>query len=171
MAASSGRSLENNATGLDRNELGALLVAAGLGTVAEHALIALLALNGLRVSEATGADIEALGLERGHRTLTITRKGGKVVTIPLAPRTARALDLAIGERPEGPVFLAPDGGRLDRHGAARIVRRVARRAGIGKPVGPHTLRHAFITAAPVWMPGCRCAMCRRPPLTLIPGKR
>jgi integrase len=62
-----------------------LLVAAGLGSSAEHALISLLALNGLRVSEATGADIEQLGLERGHRTLTITRKGGKMVTIPLAP--------------------------------------------------------------------------------------
>jgi hypothetical protein len=37
---------------LDRNELGALLVAAGLGTAAEHALVSLLALNGLRVSEA-----------------------------------------------------------------------------------------------------------------------
>jgi site-specific recombinase XerD len=138
---------ESHATGLDRNELGAMLVAAGLGTAAEHALISLLALNGLRVSEATGASIEALGLERGHRTLTITRKGGKVVTIPLAPRTARAIDLAIGERCEGPVFLAADGHRLDRHGAARIVRRVARNAGITKPVGPHTLRHAFITAA------------------------
>jgi integrase/recombinase XerD len=140
---------ESHATGLDRNELGALLVAAGLGPPGEHALISLLALNGLRVSEATGADIEALGLERGHRTLVITRKGGKVVTIPLAPRTARAIDLAIGERCQGPVFLAPDGRRLDRHGAGRIVRRVARRAGIAKNVGPHTLRHAFITAAQV----------------------
>ncbi len=138
---------ESHATGLDRNELGAMLVAAGLGTAAEHALISLLALNGLRVSEVADADIEALGLERGHRTLIITRKGGKVVTIPLAPRTARAIDLAIGERSEGPVFIAPDGRRLDRHGAARIVRWVARRAGIGKPIGPHTLRHAFITAA------------------------
>ena len=86
------------------------------------------------------------GVERGHRTLVIARKGGKVVTIPLAPRTARAIDLAIGERSEGPVFLAADGHRLDRHGAGRMVRRVARRAGITKQVGPHTLRHAFITA-------------------------
>ena len=137
---------ESHAVALDRNELGALLVAAGLGSPAEHALISLLALNGLRVSEATGADIEHLGLERGHRTLTITRKGGKV-TIPLAPRTARAIDLAIGEHASGPVFLAADGRRLDRHGAGRIVRKTARRARIGKSVTPHTLRHAFITAA------------------------
>jgi integrase len=95
----------------------------------------------------TGADIEHLGPERGHRTLTITRKGGRVITVPLAPRTARAIDLAIGERAGGPVFLAADGRRLDRHGAGRIVRKTARRAGIGKTLTPHTLRHAFITAA------------------------
>jgi integrase/recombinase XerD len=69
---------ESHAVALDRNELGALLIAAGLGQPPEHALISLLALNGLRVSEAAGADIEHLGLDRGHRTLTITRKGGKV---------------------------------------------------------------------------------------------
>jgi site-specific recombinase XerD len=138
---------ESHATGLDRNEVGALLVAAGLSGPQEHALTSLLALNGLRVSEAIGANIEQLGLERGHRTLTILRKGGKIVTIPLAPRTARAVDLAIGERCDGPIFQAEDGTRLDRHAAARIVRRIARRAGITKKVGPHTLRHAFITAA------------------------
>ena len=36
---------------------------------------------------------------------------------------------------------------MDRHCASRIVRRVARRGGVDKPIGPHTLRHAFITAA------------------------
>jgi site-specific recombinase XerD len=125
---------ESRATGLDRNEIGAMLVA-GLGPAADHALISLLALNGLRVSEATGADIEALGLERGHRTLAIVRKGGKNATIPLAPRTTRAIDLAVGERCAGPIFLATAGARLDRHGAGRIVRRIARQAGIPKPVG------------------------------------
>jgi len=51
---------ESHAIALDRNELGALLVAAGLGIAAEHALISLLVLNGLRLSEATSADIEHL---------------------------------------------------------------------------------------------------------------
>ena len=139
---------ESHAVALDRNELGALLVAAGLGPPLEHALISLLALNGLRVSEATGVGIEQLGLERGQRTLTITRKGGKVVTIPLAPRTARAIDLAIGERTDGPVFLAADGRRLDRHG---------RRA--DRPQG----RHASDAAARVHhrRAGCRGAAARR----------
>jgi integrase/recombinase XerD len=38
---------ESHATGLDRNEVGALLVAAGLGPAPEHALISLLALNAM----------------------------------------------------------------------------------------------------------------------------
>jgi len=72
--------------------------------------------------------------------------------MPLAPRVGRAVDLAIAERLDGPIFIEPGGQRLDRRAAGRIVRRIARRAGIGKRVGPHTLRHAFITAS-VWMPG------------------
>ena len=139
---------ESRAVGLDRNELGMFLVQAGLGGGRDHALACLLALNGLRISEALNADIEHLGVERGHRTLTITRKGGKIVTIPLAPRTARAIDLCVGERGEGPMFLNWDATRrLDRHAATRIVRRLAKGAGIEKRVGPHSLRHSFITAA------------------------
>ncbi len=70
-----------------------------------------------------------------------------MVTLPLAPRTARAIDLAIGERSERPLSTAADGRRLDRHGAARVVRRVTRRAQIAKHVTPHTLRHALITVS------------------------
>jgi hypothetical protein len=127
---------ESHAAALDRNELGALLVAAGLRPPIEHALISLLALNGMRVSEATGAGIEHLDLERGHRTLTITRKGGKVVTIPLAPHTARAIDLVIGERTSAPVFLAADGAAAGpaRHLHRRRPRR-RRRPVTGAPAG------------------------------------
>ena len=70
---------ESHVTGLDRNELGALLVAAGLSSARDHALISLLALNGLRISEALGADIEALGLERGHRRVSLDRHATYIV--------------------------------------------------------------------------------------------
>ncbi|MBA2279651.1 MAG: site-specific integrase [Acidimicrobiia bacterium] len=46
---------ESHAVGLDRNELGAFLVAAGLSSPRDHALCSLLALNGLRISEALNA--------------------------------------------------------------------------------------------------------------------
>ncbi len=149
---------ESHATALDRNELGAMLVAAGLGPPVEHALISLLALNGLRVSEATGADIEHLGLERGHRTLTITRKGGKVVTIPLAPRTARAIDLATVDRCDGPIFLTLTGGGWT--GTAPGSARPSARTRCGMRSSPRRL-----------MPGCRCATCKRPPLIRIRAPR
>ena len=96
---------------LDRNEVGVLLVAAGFGTATEHALISLLALNRLRVSEATGADIEALGTERGHRTLGITSPTGQTAGRSRRPAAAipRRRSLLVSFRVElgacGRVFL------------------------------------------------------------------
>ena len=139
---------ESSTLGLDRNELGAFLVQAGLCGGRDHALACLLALNGLRISEALGADIDDLDQNRGHRTLFVHRKGGKTATIPLAPRTARTLDLYIDERVAGPIFMNHDlTRRLDRHAASRIVKRLAKAAGIDKRISPHSLRHSFITAA------------------------
>jgi site-specific recombinase XerD len=133
--------------GLDRNELGAFLVQAGLSGARDHALACLLALNGLRVSEALGTNIADVGLERGHHTLRVRRKGGKTVIVPMAPRTARTVYLAIGERSEGPIFTTGDGQRMNRHQATRVVRRLTKHAGIDKKISPHSLRHSFITAA------------------------
>ena len=154
---------ESHATALDRNELGAILVAAGLGPPAEHALISLLALNGLRVSEATGADINQLGLERGHRTLVITRKGGKVVTIPLAPRTARAIDLATGERTSGHCSWPPmaDGWTA----AAPPGSFIGPPAAPGSPSTSARTRCGTRSSRLRLTPGCHCATCRKPPRT------
>jgi integrase/recombinase XerD len=159
---------ESHATGLDRNEVGALLVAAGLSNPRDHALISLLALNGLRISEAIGADIEDLGLERGHRTLTIVRKGGKVVTVPWrpappGPSTSRSANAAKGRS-------SPE---LTRAGSI-VTPPVASCAasldgGIAKRVGPHTLRHAF--TPPPLTPACRCVTSKRPPATPTPHHR
>ena len=132
--------------GMDRTELGRFLF------IAEHfghqwaALAVLLGLNGLRVSEACDTDIGDLGFDRGHRTLRILGKGSKPAVIPLVPRTARTVDLAIGERRDGPILLRHDGQRLDRRTAHRWVKAIGKRAGLGH-VHPHMLRGAFIMAA------------------------
>ena len=42
----------------------------------------------------------------------VLRKGGKTVVMPLAPRTARAIDLVVGERFEGTILYANDGGHV-----------------------------------------------------------
>ena len=136
----------STARGMDRSELGVFLFTAERYDRAHAALAVLLGLNGLRVSEACGTNIEDLGLERGHRTLQILGKGNKPATIPLVPRTARTVDLAIGERCEGPILQRRDGQRLDRRTAHRWVRSIGNRAGLGA-IHPHMLRAAFIMAA------------------------
>lgn len=138
---------ESTTHGLDRMELGAFLTQAAAAGPVDQAPACLLGLLGLRVSEACAINVEHLGTERGHRTVTVVGKGAKVAVIPLPPRVARSVDLAAGDRLVRPVLLSRSGQRLDRHGATRIVRRVARRAGIIKHISPHSLRHSFITAA------------------------
>ena len=132
--------------GLDRSELGVFLFTAERFDRDHAALAVLLGLNGLRVSEACGTNVEDLAFERGHRTLRILGKGNKPATIPLVPRTARTIDLAVGERHEGPILRRHDGQRLDRRTAHRWVRSIAKRGGLGA-VHPHMLRAAFIMAA------------------------
>jgi hypothetical protein len=64
----------------------------------------------------------AQGLGWGHRTLRIIGKGA---TIPLVPRTARTIDLNIGEHHDGPILRRRDGQRLDRRTAYVVVAFVA----------------------------------------------
>jgi integrase/recombinase XerD len=132
--------------GMDRGELGTFLFTAERFDRDHAALAVLLGLNGLRVSEACDTNIEDLGIERGHRTLRIMGKGHKPAVIPLVPRTARTIDLAVGERYEGPILRRRDGERLDRRTAYRWVRAIGKKAGLGA-VHPHMLRTGFIMAA------------------------
>ena len=112
----------------------------------DFALVAMLGLFGLRIFEATSADITDLGEEHGHRVLRVCGKGTKVVLVPLPPAVGRAIDRAVGARARGPILLNSRGSRMDRHAAARRLRRLAEAAGvrITRP-HPHMLRHTFVT--------------------------
>ncbi len=112
----------------------------------DFALVAMLGLLGLRIFEASGADISDLGEEHGHRVLRVCGKGSKVVLVPLPPAVSRAIDRAAGTRAHGPILLNSRGARMDRHAATRRLRRLADVAGvrITRP-HPHMLRHTFVT--------------------------
>jgi integrase len=137
---------ESPTLGLTHLQFEALLTAAReSANLNDFALVAMLGLLGLRIFEATGADIADLGEEHGHRVLRVVGKGGKVVLVPLPPAVARAIDRAVDSRPVGPILRTRDGTRMDRH-AARRLHRLSEAAGVRLPrMHPHMLRHTFVT--------------------------
>jgi integrase/recombinase XerD len=113
----------------------------------EFALVAMLGLLGLRIFEATSANIADLGEEHGHRVLRVCGKGTKVVLIPLPPAVGRAIDRAVCGRSAGPILLNTRGRRMDRHAATRRLRRLAQAGGVRiARTHPHMLRHTFVTS-------------------------
>jgi integrase/recombinase XerD len=112
----------------------------------DFALVAMLGLLGLRIFEATSANIADLGEEHGHRVLRVCGKGTKVVLIPLPPAVGRAIDRASNGRAAGPILLNTRGTRMDRHAATRRLRRLAHASGVCiARTHPHMLRHTFVT--------------------------
>lgn len=82
---------ESPMLGLGRLQFEALITTARLSANSnDFALVALLGVLGLRISEACGANIADLGEEHGHRVPRVRGKGGKVVLIPLSPAVAQA---------------------------------------------------------------------------------
>ncbi len=130
---------------LNRNELTDLLTAAEDEGGDAYALACLLGLNGLRVSEACGANIADLGGSRYQPTLRVLGKGDKPAEVVLNPRTQQAVDQAIVGRLAGPLLLNQSHRRMQPHNAAAVLRRLARTAGIAHHVTPHALRRSYIT--------------------------
>jgi integrase/recombinase XerD len=107
---------ESPTLGLTHLQFEAMLTTARDSTnVNDFALVAMLGLLGLRIFEATGADLEHLGEVHGHRVQRVHGKGDKVVLVPLPPAVARAIDRATAGRSTGPILLSRRGTRMDRH--------------------------------------------------------
>lgn len=117
-----------------------------------HALVLLLLDTGIRISEALGTTDRDLGADR----LRIRRKGGKVAMIPL-PESLRIVlrellgsdgtEVARGDEAARPIFATSTGRPWQRTDAARTLRAISERAGLGKVVTPHVLRHTHATLA------------------------
>ncbi|MBI2526696.1 MAG: tyrosine recombinase XerC [Candidatus Rokubacteria bacterium] len=119
--------------------------AASAAGLRDHAILELLYASGLRVAECCGLDVD--DLDRRRATVRVLGKGDKERVVPVGEAALAALDAYLVRRPEGggPLFRNPRGGRLTPRSVHRIVRRLARAAGLTRRVSPHTLRHTFAT--------------------------
>ncbi len=135
----------------------------------DRALLELAYASGLRVSEL--CQLERSRIHFAERTVTVMGKGSKQRTVPFGRKAEAALHeyLERGRpvlaaragrtRARGPTgtrraatgarhdaaFLNARGGRLGRMGFWKILRGVARDAGLTTRVHPHALRHSFAT--------------------------
>jgi len=129
------------------------------------ALVALLLVDGLRISEALGLDVDDVqGVDRGHRVVDLRRKGGRTARAALPPLVADAVDTYLAHRADltpgydegpppgqdslaGPLFITRTGARWRPGNAARALTALAARAGVpgAARITPHALRHAAIT--------------------------
>jgi len=142
---------------LSLEQLRALVHAAGEINATVHALVRLLADNGLRIGETVSANVEDLTEDGGRRVLQLPhRKGGKAGQAVLHDRTADALSVMLDGRSRGPLFIRPgrpqrtlvelEAARMTRDYAARLIARACKRARV-PVVPPHGLRRSFATAA------------------------
>jgi integrase/recombinase XerD len=117
----------------------------------DRALLELAYAAGLRVSEWISVGTRDVLLEDG--LVRVFGKGAKERLVPIGRSAIAAVAIYLRElRPRlergsgrGTLFLNARGEPLSRMGAWKILRRYVDRAGLAKPVSPHTLRHSFAT--------------------------
>jgi integrase/recombinase XerD len=112
------------------------------------ALLRLLYLGGLRISEVCGLKVRDLQVSRDSGQITVFGKGGKTRVVLLKPSIWADLAMMKGSDPEAAVFRSREGGgHLNPSQVHRIVKKAAVRAGLSDAVSAHWLRHAHVSHA------------------------
>ena len=137
---------------LRTEEVIAVIEAADDGTPTgrrDRALFELLYSSGLRASEICGLDLADLDAPQG--LVRVVGKGNKERVVPVGRPALEALQAYLAVRGElcrgsaSALFLDRRGRRFGRIGLGSRLRRAGLRAGIGRRVHPHLLRHCFAT--------------------------
>ena len=134
---------DNAQPALTRNQISVLLAHAQKVGGISPAMVGLLFVNGLRVSELCAADVTDLSWSAHHRILTVQGKGAKVVDVPLPPVVVYAIEEHLEGRELGPLLLNAAGGRLTRFSVRDRLATLCRQAGV-PVVSPHALRRTGI---------------------------
>ena len=117
----------------------------------DRTMLEVLYATGLRVSELVDLRNSSVSMRQG--LVRVVGKGGRERLVPLGEvaldwleRFARGPRAEIlGGRVSEAVFPSRRGGAMTRQAFWVLIKRHAAKAGIGRPVTPHTLRHAFAT--------------------------
>ena len=128
----------------------------GLRGARNEVVIRLLWDANLRRAEVVGLDVEHVSVAQGR--LAVLGKGKRERRwLSLAPQTSAALSRyldALGRPAAGPLLVSlaldratPTGRRLSAGGLYRVVRSLARAAGVRVVVSPHRIRHSTTTDA------------------------
>lgn len=127
---------------LSRDEVRALLGA--LGNTRHRLLASLLYATGLRVSEC--ASLKVADLDLSERVGWVRKgKGAKDRLFILSESLLGPLRKHLVRHDSPWLFLGRNGNHLHPSAIQKTISAAAKRAGIPKPVTPHTLRHSFAT--------------------------
>jgi integrase/recombinase XerD len=117
----------------------------------DQAVLELAYASGLRLAELRGLRLEHLRLEAGF--ITVIGKGNKERVVPLGRQAIAALQRyeaagrpkLITPKSTAHLFLTRRGRAFAANTLWQRVKRRARRAGVGRNITPHMLRHSFAT--------------------------
>ncbi len=104
--------------------------------------------SGLRISELL--DLTTSNIHLHTKELNIIGKGNKERIVPLSDMSIDAFNkwMSNGKpkfptKPGNYIFVNKSGDQLTRQGVWKLIKEIAREAGITKEISPHTLRHSF----------------------------
>ena len=117
----------------------------------DRAMLEVLYATGLRVSELVELELNQVNLRQG--VIRVVGKGSKERLVPLGEFAETWINryfcecrgLLLGLRQSDDLFVTARGSAMTRQAFWHLIKRYARRAGIQKPLSPHTLRHAIAT--------------------------
>lgn len=138
---------------LSSDEVDKLLTCPGTDTltIRNRAMLETLYATGLRVSELLALELDDLHLEMGF--VRCFGKGSKERIVPLGDMAKARLEdylnrsrkMLLKSKASDILFVNHHGNPLSRQGFWKVLKQIARDAGIQKEITPHTLRHSFAT--------------------------
>jgi len=142
---------DSSTVALQPEETESLLASFGRLSTKIDVLIAMLLLDGLKLSEVLNLDVECVSGRSPNISASIYRRTHQQV-IEVDPRTAAVLGAHLRRRRSGPLLMGESRSaaaqqRLTRFGADYLLKKAGQQAGLGAPLTANVLRRTYVVNA------------------------